>query len=51
MIRLFKDDPNNVVVEKEGAREGEWGTGEGEVEMGEVESGDEDVADDEEIEA
>ncbi|BGP12276.1 hypothetical protein JCM10213_000028 [Rhodosporidiobolus nylandii] len=36
MIRIFSEDKNLVVLEKQGARES-WGTGEGEVEMGEAE--------------
>lgn len=44
LVRIFSDDKNSIVVETEGAREGEWETGEGEVEMGEDddEEGDED---------
>lgn len=33
LVRIFQDDPNAVVVEKQGARS-EWDQGEGEVEMG-----------------
>ncbi|KAI5476915.1 hypothetical protein MNV49_007016 [Pseudohyphozyma bogoriensis] len=47
LIRIFSEDQNMVVVEREGARkEGEWAAGEGEVEMGE----DEEEEDDEEEE-
>lgn len=41
-MRIFSDDMNALVVEREGAREGEWEAGEGEVEMSdgeEVEEG------------
>ncbi|KAL8279128.1 hypothetical protein RQP46_008384 [Phenoliferia psychrophenolica] len=33
LIRISSEDENSVVVEREGAREGEWEAGEGEVEM------------------
>ncbi|GAA5836224.1 hypothetical protein JCM11251_007399 [Rhodosporidiobolus azoricus] len=36
MVRIFSEDKNAVVLEKQGARE-TWGEGEGEVEMGEDE--------------
>jgi len=33
LIRIYSEDPNQVKVEKEGARGEDWGQGEGEVEM------------------
>ena len=33
LIRISSADENSIVVEREGAREGEWEIGEGEVEM------------------
>lgn len=45
LVRIFKDDTNSVVVEKQGAREGEWDVGQGEVEMGD----DADQVEDEEV--
>lgn len=41
LIRIFSGDLNSVVVEREGAREGEWEKGEGEVEMDDADEDDE----------
>ncbi|GAA5981063.1 hypothetical protein JCM10908_003970 [Rhodotorula pacifica] len=43
MIRIFQQDQNAVVVEKNGARGTEWAQGQGEVEMGEGEDGGEEA--------
>lgn len=37
MVRISSAEPNTVVVVTEGAREGEWGVGNGEVEMEDAE--------------
>lgn len=41
LVRIFKEDLNTVVVECEGAREGEWEAGEGEGEMDDMSEDDE----------
>lgn len=46
LVRISSEDPNTVVVQCEGAREGEWEAGEGEIEMGE--NSEEEGGDDEE---
>lgn len=41
MVRIFSEDQNQVLVVCEGAREGEWEAGEGEVEMEDAEDAEE----------
>lgn len=49
LVRIFSNDLNMVIPETEGAREGEWEAGEGEVDMEDGEDGADDQDEDEEI--